>query len=157
MKEHSGNLDPIDKKILFLLQQDAKMTMKELAAQLDLTSTPVFERVKRLEREGFIEGYRAILNREKLGKRTTVFCTVSLKEHAREHLLHFETEIAKLDAVVACYHIAGLFDYLMEIAVEDMDAYEHFIRNQLATIPYVGKVQSSFVMTRVKKGTGTPV
>ncbi len=144
-------LDTTDKEILRLLQLDAKLTMKELAARLGLTTTPVFERVKRLEKDGYIQGYAAVVSREKMGKKTTVFCTVSLKEHAREHLLYFEQEIAKLDPVVSCYHIAGLFDYLMEVAVEDMNAYEHFIRNQLATIPFVGKVQSSFVMTEIKR------
>lgn len=144
-------VDAIDRKIIKLLQQDGKMRIKEIAAQLGLTNTPVFDRIKRLEADGVITGYTAKVDRSKLGFQLIAFCSVSFDQHQRELIRNFEEDIAKLDEVLECYHIAGMFDYLLKVLVVDMDQYQQFITEKLASIQYIGKVQSSFVMTEVKQ------
>ncbi|NJN78212.1 MAG: Lrp/AsnC family transcriptional regulator [Saprospiraceae bacterium] len=143
--------------ILTFLQQDSKLTNKEIAAQLNLTTTPIYERIKRMERDGVIEKYVALVNPDKVGLQLTAFCDVSLKEHSKEFIEKFEQEISAFSEVNECYHIAGTFDYLLKIFVTDMSAYQNFIINKLATLENIGKVQSSFVMTTVKKSTAIEV
>ncbi|NUQ26701.1 MAG: Lrp/AsnC family transcriptional regulator [Saprospiraceae bacterium] len=146
-------LDPTDLRILNLLQEDAHLTNKEIAAELGLTTTPVFERVKRLEDEGYIHKYVALVDRSKLDYTLAAFCNVQLKEHARSYLKQFEDEVRSLREVIECYHIAGMFDYLLKVVVKDMNAYQDFIVNKLAVLDNIGNVQSSFVMTEVKYST----
>lgn len=150
-------IDATDRAILRLLQDDAKMTTKELAAQLNLTTTPVFERVKRLEKDGYITAYRAILDRTKMDLSLVVFCNVELEKHREEFLSRFEQDVQLLPEVVECYHIAGHYDYLLKVVVKDMDVYQHFVTHKLAALENIGKVQSSFVMTEVKDGGLLPV
>ncbi len=149
--------DATDRRLLAHLQRDAKATHKELAAGLGLTVTPVYERVRRLERDGFIRGYRAVLDRQRLGLPFMGLCDVQLKEHARPYIRQFEEEIQTLPEVVACYHTAGNFDYLLQILVPDMDAYQHFIVEKLAALGNIGRVQSSFVMHVIKEDAGLPL
>lgn len=150
-------LDQTDSKILELLQHDAHLTTKELASQLNLTTTPVYERIKRLEREGYIQSYVAIIDKKKVGLRLMAFCNVSLKEHNAEFLVRFEEAVRSLPEVMECYHIAGLFDYLLKVVVRDMDAYQHFVAKKLAAFENIGKVQSSFVMTEIKHSTSVVI
>ncbi|WP_430812562.1 MULTISPECIES: Lrp/AsnC family transcriptional regulator [unclassified Carboxylicivirga] len=147
------NLDATDKKLLGLLQQNAKMTTKQLAHHLNLSTTPVFERIKRLERTGVIEKYVAIINREKIGKELIAFCHVSLKQHSHEVIGQFEAAIAKLPEVIECHHIAGMFDYTLKVITKNMETYHNFIYNKLAVVDHVGNVQSYFVMREIKTGT----
>ena len=146
-------LDATDRKLLMLLQEDAKLTTKQLAHHLGLTVTPVFERIKRLEKQGVIERYVAMLNKEKIGRKLIAFCNVSIKEHSREYIHHFETQITKFPEVMECYHIAGMYDYMLKITTENMDSYHDFIYNKLATIDNIGNVRSSFVMNELKNST----
>lgn len=150
-------LDATDRRILKMLQFDGKATIKEMANQLNMTNTPVFERVKRLERDGFIKQYTAILDRQKIGLQMVVFCTVSLKVHHADFLERFEQEVTCLGEVVECYHIAGMFDYLLKVVVEDMDVYRQFVSKKLAALENIGKVQSSFVMTEIRHSTALPI
>jgi DNA-binding Lrp family transcriptional regulator len=150
-------IDSTDKLILALLQNDGKITFKEIASQLNLTTTPVYERIKRLERDGYIKSYKAILDRKKIGLNLLVFCNISLKEHQASYLSQFEKDIKKFNEVIACYHIAGMYDYLIKISVEDMDVYQYFIANKLANIKNIARVQSSFVMTEVKSAIDLPL
>ena len=150
-------IDPTDKSILALLQKDGKITFKEIASQLNLTTTPVYERIKRLEREGYIKSYKAILDRKKIGLNLLVFCNISLKEHQASFLVQFEKDIKEFNEVIACYHIAGMYDYLIKISVQDMDVYQHFMANKLANIKNIARVQSSFVMTEVKSAVDLPL
>ena len=151
------HLDPTDRRILKMLQFDGKATIKEMANQLNMTNTPVFERVKRLERDGFIKQYTAILDRQKIGLQMVVFCTVSLKVHHADFLERFEQEVTCLEEVVECYHIAGMFDYLLKVVVKDMDVYREFVSKKLAALENIGKVQSSFVMTEIRHSTALPI
>ena len=151
--EESSNavhLDEIDQYILTLLRQNAKMGNKEIAAKIGLSITPTFERIKRMERHGVIEGYTAVLNKKAIGKGLKVLCQVSLKAHNLELLIGFEDEIVHLEEVSACYHIAGNYDYLLVIEVRDMEEYQRFLKEKLASIPNIANVQSSFVMSTLK-------
>lgn len=156
MEKKSDTLDPIDRNILQLLQEDAFLTTKEIAAQVNMSTTPVFERVKRLERDGYILRYTALLDRRKVGLPMLVFCDVSLKEHNRDYLLRFEQEVAGLPEVLECHHTAGAFDYLLKVVVSDMEGYQQFLKDKLAALENIGRVQSHFVMTEVKHSTILP-
>ncbi len=150
-------LDQIDRGILRLLQKNAKLTNKEMAQELNLSVTPIYERIKRLERDGFIKAYRAELDRRQLGFKLQAFCNVSLQEHQTEYLRRFERDVRKLPEVLACYHIAGNFDYLLHVVVHDMEAYQTFVADRLAGLDHIRQVQSSFVMTEVKEGAKLPI
>lgn len=146
-------LDKTDIQILGFLQNDSKLTNKEIAAQLNLTTTPVYERIKKMEREGIIDKYVALINPLKVGLQLTAFCNVSLKEHSKNFIEKFEHEISQFSEVNECYHIAGMYDYLLRVVIADMSAYQNFIINKLATLENIGQVQSSFVMTKIKSST----
>ncbi len=143
-------LDAIDLQILDLLSKNGKLGNKEIAAVIGLSTTPTFERVKRLEKKGIIKGYVAILDKKKIGKGLKVFCQVSLKSHNAEIIDGFEAEIVHLLEVSACYHIAGDFDYSLFIEVADMDEYQQFLKQKLANIPNIANVQTAFVMSTLK-------
>jgi len=147
-------LDPTDIRILTLLQYNAKLTNKEIAESVGMTVSPVFERIKRLEEKGVIKKYMAHVDRILIGLDMIAFCNVSLKEHNREYLDRFESEISVFPEVIECYHIAGLFDYLLKVAVKDMNAYHHFIIDKLAALDNIGNVQSMFVMNEIKSFGG---
>lgn len=144
-------MDKIDFQILEHLQRDAKMTIKELAAKIHLSTTPVFERIKRMEADGVIKSYTAVLDRVKIGKTLLVFCNVSLNQHQASYIEQFEKDILQFNEVLECYHVGGMYDYLMKIAIGNMDEYQHFVTHKLASLDNIGKVQSSFVMTSVKE------
>jgi Lrp/AsnC family leucine-responsive transcriptional regulator len=147
------HLDPVDLKILKILVKDGLATNKEIAAELNLTTTPVHERVKRLRRDGLIEKYTVELNRKLLNKNLMIFCNVSLKEHAFEILEKFEHDIQTLPEVVECYCISGGSDFLLKIIVSDIDEYKSFILNKLSTLPNISNTQSHFVVKEVKQSS----
>jgi Lrp/AsnC family transcriptional regulator, leucine-responsive regulatory protein len=146
-------LDHIDYRILDLLQVDAKYTIKEIAAELGMTPTPVYERIRRMEEEGYIKRYVALVNKDKLDFHVVVFCQVSLKEHHRQVLNTFEQQVRSFPEIVECYHIAGTFDYLLKVIVRSMAEYQEFVVNRLASLEDLGQVQSSFVLSEVKHST----
>lgn len=146
-------LDSTDISILQLLQHDARLTNKEIADKLGKTVTPVYERIKWLEQEGYIQRYVAVLDKNKIDKNLVAFTNVQLKEHSHAMLKVFEKDIVKFEEVMECYHMTGLYDYLLKIVVKDMNEYQGFIVNKLAKLPNIGTVQSSFIMTEVKYGT----
>lgn len=147
------DLDPIDQQLLMLLQADAKMRTKELAEAVGLSLTATYERVRRLEREGFIRAYVALLDREKIGRRLLVLCQVSLERHSKKLLREFSDAIQRFSEVLECYHIAGNYDFLLKIAVADMRSYQNFTVNKLATLDNVGTVHSAFVLDELKYET----
>ncbi len=150
-------LDSIDKAILRLLQEDAKLTNKEIAAQMKMTTTPIYERIKRLEREGFITKYVAVVDRKKINLPLVAFCNVELKEHSMKYLERFESDVQSLTEVVEVYHIAGMYDYLLKVVLKDMETYQHFVAKKLAALENIGRVQSAFVMTEIKYSGSLPV
>lgn len=149
----SGNfqLDETDHKILELLKQNAKLGTKEIAAQVGLTVTPTYERIRRMEKQGVIRSYIAVIDKKKQGFTLHVLCNVQLKSHAADYLDEFEQAIVQLAEVTDCYHIAGNFDYLLKINIRDMDSYAVFVKEKLAVIPHIATVQSSFVMRTLKE------
>lgn len=144
------NLDQTDKDILHLLQKNAEFTIRQMGQILNLSTTPVFERIKKLKLAGIIKRSTVVLDRSKLPPRIIAYCDVSLKHHSKEGLVDFEKQIYNLSEVKECFHIAGQFDYLLRIEVASMDAYQAFISQTLASIEQVGRVRSAFVMKEVK-------
>jgi Lrp/AsnC family leucine-responsive transcriptional regulator len=150
-------LDATDLKILQNLQEDSKQTSKALALKSGLSVTAVYERVKRLEKNGVIRKNVALLDPEKLELGLKVFCHVKLDQHIREQVTQFEKEVAPLKEVVSCYHIGGEYDYLLEIYVRDMPAYREFMVRKLTAIKHIGSTQSAFVIREVKHTTEIPL
>jgi DNA-binding Lrp family transcriptional regulator len=148
-----NDIDPVDLKILKLLEKDGLMTNRQIAAELNLTTTPIHERIKKLRRDGFIKKYTIELNRKKLNKNLIVFCNVSLKEHAQQFLTQFERDIQSVPEVVECYCVSGGSDFLLKVIVADMEEYKDFILNKLAAISNIGSAQSHFVITEAKQAT----
>jgi Lrp/AsnC family transcriptional regulator, leucine-responsive regulatory protein len=146
-------LDITDRKILRFLQNDAKLTNKELADKLGKSVTPVYERIRRLEREGFIKQYVALLDRQKVGIMLLAYTNVQLKEHSYAMLKAFEKAVVRLDEVMECNHMTGSYDYLLKIGVRGMEEYQDFIINKLSRLANISTVQSSFVMTELKNET----
>jgi Lrp/AsnC family leucine-responsive transcriptional regulator len=147
-------LDEIDLQILRILQKNAKLTTKELADAVRLTPTPVFERQKRLERQGYIRRYVAVLNPDKLGLGLLVFCKVKLKQINHEIADAFTRRIQRIPEVTECYNTSGSYDYLLKVRARDMKQYQEFILNKLGDIENVGSIESTFVMSEVKQTHG---
>ncbi len=150
-------LDATDRRIINLLERDAKMTIKNIAANLKMSTTPIFDRIKRLEKSGYIKGYTAVVDSKMMGFNLIAYCTVTLETHHKEQINQFVNDVQKLSEVIECYHIAGLFDYLLKVYARDMSDYQLFISEKLASIKNIGKVQSSFVMTEIKSERALPV
>ncbi|WP_203296400.1 Lrp/AsnC family transcriptional regulator [Luteirhabdus pelagi] len=150
-------LDAIDTQLLQLLQQDSKQTNKQLSLQLNLSVTAVYERIKKLEREGIITNYVALLNKEKVNKGFTVFCHIKLVQHSQEYLTKFENEIAQLPEVLECFHVSGDYDYLLKVLVKDIKQFRSFMVNKLTTLKHIGSTQSSFSINEVKNTTTLPL
>ena len=150
-------LDKVDHQILKILQVNAKLTTKEVAAELGLSITPVYERIKRLERHQIILKHVALVDRKKIGMKLIGFCNVSLNQHSKEQLQRFEQDVIKFNEVLECYHITGKFDYMIKIAVEDMEAYHAFAYNHLASLDNVGNVHTVFAMNEIKYSTAYPI
>ena len=151
------NLDIIDFELLRMLQKDAKLTIKEIAVRVNLSPTPVYERIKRLEKEGLIEKYIAIVNAEKVGKNLTVFCNIILKKHTKEIVNKFVRDIVSLKEVVECYNISGDYDFLLKIVTKDMKHYQFFVINELGSVKNIGSVHSTFVIGVIKHNYAVPL
>lgn len=143
-------LDKIDLLLLNQLKQNARLTNKELAASVNLSPTPVFERIKRLERDGYIKKYAAILDEEKLNRGFSVFCCVKLSQLNRDIALNFVNTINDLDYVTECYNISGNYDYILKVHTDSMKSYQEFLMNVLGKIENLGTVSSMFIMDKIK-------
>lgn len=150
-------LDDIDIKILRELQRDGKLTTKELAARVNLSPSPTFERQKRLERDGYIERYVAVVNPKKVGNGFVVLCNIRLKKHGKEIGQEFMRAIQNIDEVTDCYNTSGDYDFMMKVYVRDMEHYQDFVLNTLGVIDSIGQLHSIFVIGEVKHGGGIPI
>ena len=146
-------LDAIDKQLLTLLQKNSKQTNKQLSQQLHLSVTAIFERIKKLERNGVIKQYVALLDKKKVDLGFTVFCHVKLTKHEQKSIANFETEIEQLSEVLECFHVSGDYDYLLKVAVTDMDHFRTFMVNKLTSLEEIGSTQSSITIKEVKNNT----
>lgn len=146
-------IDAKDRELLTLLQEDSKWTTKEYANRLGLSTTAVYERIKRLEKAGVIRKYVALVNKTKVNKAFMVLCHVKLIQHIKEYVLQFEREVVQLEEVSECYHISGDYDYILKVNVGDIEAYREFMVTKLTAIKNIGSTQSSFVINEVKYST----
>ncbi|MBK7525517.1 MAG: Lrp/AsnC family transcriptional regulator [Saprospiraceae bacterium] len=144
-------IDHIDKKILSLLTQNSKLTIREISREAHLSPTPVYERIKKMENENIIQGYTIVVNNSKLDLNLVVFCHINLEIHHKDVIEQFEKDILHFEEVIACYHLAGVTDYLLHVIVKDMVAYQEFLKNKLASVKNIRNVQSAFVMEELKK------
>ncbi|QIP16709.1 Lrp/AsnC family transcriptional regulator [Spirosoma aureum] len=151
------NLDSIDHKILGLLQENAQLTIQEIGQRINLSKTPVHERIKRLEREGVIDRYVTILDKKKLGNILMVYCQVTLDRQTRDAFADFDAAVRELPEVLECNRVSGTFDYLLKIVSRDMETYNRFYQEQLSVIPGTLHISSFFVMAEVKNSTIVPV
>ena len=150
-------LDKTDLQILRTLQENARLTTKELAARVSLSSTPVFERLKRLESNGYIKKYVAVLDAEKLNQGFVVFCKVKMQRMNYDIAVAFARIVGEIPEVTECYNISGSFDYLLKVHAPDMKYYQGFVLNVLGRIENLGSVESVFVMDTVKQEYGIRV
>ena len=150
-------LDSTDRKLLRILQTDSTLTVKELAAKVNLSASPTFDRQKRLEREGFIKGYHAILDAKKTGNGITVLCNMRLKHHSQLLMDDFMEAIQDIEEITECYNTSGEYDFTLKIQTLDMDSYQEFMRTKLGNIDSVGYFHSVFVMKEVKNTHGVPL
>lgn len=152
--EKTELLDAVDMEILRALQKNARLTTKELAAMVNLSTTPVFERVKRLEQRGYVKGYVAVLDAEKLGRGFVVFCSVKMRRIGREIAEDFARVVRSIPEVTECYNISGSYDYLLKIHAPNMKYYQEFVLNILGNIDHLGSLESTFAMDEIKHDFG---
>ena len=143
-------LDNLDVKILEFLQENSRITMKEMAARLNSSTTPVFDRIKKLERNGVIAKYVALINPRKIDKKLIAFVSVSMKEHGKAALDAFSERIDAYAEIVECHHITGQADFLLKVITEDIESYNTFITERLSQIPDIAHVNSSFSLSTRK-------
>jgi Lrp/AsnC family leucine-responsive transcriptional regulator len=151
------DLDPIDRRIVAELQSDGRLTNVDLADKIGLSPSPCLRRVKRLEQEGYIEGYRAALRRDRVGLRFSVFVAVKLDGHANERALSFEKAVVEMPEVVACHLVSGEADYFLEVVVPDIDDYQRFLVGKLLNLPIVREVRSNIAIQTLKAGAPLPL
>ncbi len=161
MPDHSvdadGALDALDRAILRHLQDDGRLTNVELAKRVRLSPSPCLRRVKSLEDRGYIRSYTALLDHARLRRGLHVFVMISLTSQRQEALEAFEASVSALDEVLECYLMAGESDYLLSVAVEDLDAYQRFFTKRLGELPAVASLRSLIAMKTVKATTALPI
>ena len=150
-------LDKTDHKILNLLQENARLTIQEIGRLINLSKTPVHERIKRLEREGIIDRYVTIVNKKKIGHLLMVYCQVTLDRQTRDTFTNFDVAVRELPEVLECNRVSGTFDYLLKVVSRDMETYNRFYQEQLSVLPGAMHINSFFVMSEVKNSTVVPV
>jgi Transcriptional regulators len=151
------NLDEYDLKILRILQEGCRLTNRELAEKVGLSSSPVFERVRRLEREGYIKKYVAVLDKEKLNRGFIVYCKVKLKKIDKLNMDKFTEAIQNIEEVTECYNTSGEFDFLLKVRSPDMKYYREFVIRVLSELDCISNVESVFVMDTIKQSYGVPI
>ncbi|MDT7832410.1 Lrp/AsnC family transcriptional regulator [Flavobacteriaceae bacterium S356] len=146
-------LDQIDKKIVGILQTNSNQTNKQIALQLNLSVTATYERIKKLEKEGVIKKYVALIDHDKVNRSFTAFCHIKLAQHTKEYISTFEKEIMQLEEVSECFHVSGDYDYILKVYVEDMKAYREFMVNKLTVLRHIGSTHSIFTINAVKNSS----
>ena len=146
-------LDSTDITILRILQKDSKKTAKEIALILNLTPSPVYERIRRLEKQGFIKKYVAILDKKLIDRSITTICQVSMRYHNEAFIEKFEEQIQNLKEVQECYHMAGQVDFILKIHTKSLEEYHDFVKTKLSKIENIGVLNSTFVLKEIKQSS----
>ncbi len=146
-------MDSIDREILMHLQDNAKQNTKEIATKIGLTVTPTYERIKKLEQSGYVKKYVALLDRNLIGKQIIAYCQITLFKHQKELIDSFKENILSLPEVMECHHVSGNFDFLLKVAVNDMNQFQELINDKLSVFEGISTIQSSFVMNSFKDTT----
>lgn len=144
------SLDEIDKKLLNILQTNSRITIRELSEKLHLSTTPIHERIKKLEKSGYIKQYLTMIDPKLIGKKLIVYISVSLHEHSKIAIEDFEKQMASLEEVMECYYISGNSDFLLKIHCNDMEDFHNFLTNKFSIIKNITQFYSSFVMDESK-------
>jgi Lrp/AsnC family transcriptional regulator len=152
-----AELDPIDRKILHLIQRDASLSVQEIADQVGLSANPCWRRIKIMEASGLIERRVALVNAAKLGLGVTVFVTIRTDKHNPEWLASFAEGIAAIPEILECHRMSGDVDYLLKVVVADIAHYDRVYQALIAKVPGLSDVSSTFSMERLKDGTALPV
>lgn len=150
-------MEAADARILAALQADGRLTNQDLAERAGLSASPCWRRVKQMEETGVIAGYRAIVDRRKLGLGVLAFVRVKIDSHSETEARRFEDDIQRLDEVVACYSIAGTADFLLQVVAADLDAYADFAMNVIRRLPRIKEMETAIVLKEVKPLTGWPL
>ena len=155
--EKYEDLDNIDITILRTLQKNSRLTTKELAAKIHLSTSPAFERQKRLEREGYIKGYMAVVDAEKVGNGILVLCNIRLKQHTEDLIQQFMDAVKNIDEITECFNTSGDNDFLIKVYAKDMKDYQQFMQHTLGRIECVGSLHSVFVIDETKNTHGVTI
>lgn len=148
-----NKFDEIDKKILNILQERGRITNANLATEVGLSPPPMLERVKKLEKNGVIERYVALLDPKKVNRSTIVYVSLTVARHRVKSFDLVNQELNKFSEVLEIYHISGEEDYLIKVVVQDIQEYEQFLLKKLATIPAISRIKSNVVLSTIKYGT----
>lgn len=152
-----SQLDSIDLAILKILQKDATLSTRQIAQRVNLSPTPVFERVRRLRSEGYIRKVAAVLDEEKLGCSFVAFCYIKMQQHTFENARKIMEAVQKIDEIAECYNVSGDYDFLMKVYVSSMKEYQEFVLRILGELDCIGGLNSCFVMGEVKNTYSIPV
>lgn len=150
-------LDAIDRKILSLLQEDCRLTMQEIAGRVGLSASPCHRRIKIMEEAGIIRRYIALVDQRKVGLPVSVFVSIKLERQREKDLEAFAKAISRWPEVLECYLMTGHRDYLLRVVVEDLSAYEKFLKNKLTLVPGIASIESSFALDQIKYSITLPV
>jgi Lrp/AsnC family leucine-responsive transcriptional regulator len=149
-------VDNIDRKIIRNLQKNGRLTNNELAEMVALSPSPCLRRMRKLEKQGVIKGYTAVIDEEKYGLPINVFIRVKLEKQSEEHINLFEDAIQNVDEILEAYLMTGTSDYLLHVVSADLKGYEYFMKQRLTKIPGIATVESSFAISRVKEKIALP-
>lgn len=150
----SGNLDQTDLGILKLLEKDGRLSHKAIAYQLHKTITPIHNRIRRLQQEGYIKRFTALTDAKQAGRGLTAYTQVLLKTHSSDCLKNFMSEAVRIPEIMECYHMTGTFDFLLRITIRDMEEYNRLLVEKLSNLPDIANIQSFFVISEAKYNTG---
>jgi Lrp/AsnC family transcriptional regulator len=150
-------LDQTDKSILRILQKDALAKLKDISNSINLSVSPTHDRIKRMEGDGVIQKYVALIDRKKIELGMVVFCHVTLDKQTKNNFSEFEQTILQFDEVVACSLVSGSFDYYLKVVSKDVETYNKFYQEKLAVLPMVAHINSLFVMDEIKTTTSLPI
>ena len=151
------SLDTIDRRIVATLQEDGRRTNVDVADTVGLSPSPCLRRIKRLEAEGVIRGYRAVLDRKTVGLGLTVFVEIRVEKHSKENARLHQEMLAAMPEVVSCHMVSGMADFLAEVVVPDLAAYEQFLTERLLVLPMVADVRSNFALREIKSAAPLPL